>query len=91
MIQVWVKYSMGIHQRRSLKVGLSATIDLDHMRKLEDISITRRAKLSPIVNEVIGLGLEEYDKRIDAVKFKQDLEAAKELERIRKAAMGGQA
>lgn len=70
-------------------MGLSATVDLEHLRKLEDIAITRRAKLSPIVNEIIGLGLEYYESKIDEHKFRQDLEAAKELERIKQTTMGG--
>lgn len=81
---------MAILKRRALKVGLSATIDLEHMRKLEDISITRRAKLSPIVNEIIGLGLEKYDLDQDARSFRRDLEDAKEIERLRNAKVAKQ-
>ena len=62
-----------------MKCGLSATIDLDYMRKLEDITITRRAKLSPVVNEIIGLGLDKYDE----LEFTEDLKSVKREETLR--------
>ena len=52
---------MATYERRVRKGGLSATVDLAHLNKLDDITIARRSKFSPIVNEILGLGLEYYE------------------------------
>lgn len=70
-----------VKQRRVTKCGLNVTVDLEVFVKLDAISVERRAKLSPIVNEILKLGLKKYDDE----KFVEDLKAVKEDDlRIRK-------
>ena len=76
---------MSIRQRRQMKAGLSATVDLEVLRQVEDITITRRAKLSPIVNEILILGIQKYEEKSEAERFKKDLEDAKEIARLKAA------
>ena len=52
---------MGIEKRRKMKVVLNASVDARIVVKLEDIAISRRAKISPIVQEILELGIKYYE------------------------------
>lgn len=79
---------MGIQKRRKMTSGMSCTIETAKIVKLEDIAISRRAKFSPIVDEIIGLGIQKYDELEDERRFRKDLDDARELDRIKKASIG---
>ena len=68
-----------------MKSGLSVSIETKTLVKVQDIAIERRAKLSPIVQEILELGTQEYEKREDDRRYESDLKAAKEIERIKGA------
>lgn len=65
-----------VKQRKALKVGVNWSIDARIVVKLEDIAISRKAKLSPIVQEILELGIESYEAKI----FAEDLKSVKKDE-----------
>lgn len=70
-----------------MKSGLNASVDARIIVKLEDFAISRRAKFSPIVQEVLELGIEEYERREEERKFRTDLQAVKDAEALKKTTL----
>ena len=72
-----------VKNRTTVKVGVNWSIDARIVVKLEDIAISRKAKLSPIVQEVLSLGIQSYEvaetKRICAEMKKDEMVVARQF------------
>ena len=77
---------MSLKNRLRTKVGLSASIDARIIVKLEDIAIDQRRKFSPVVQDILELGLSSYEENKETREFKRDLEDVKAIEKVREVA-----
>lgn len=74
-------------KRTIVKVGVNWSVDARIVVKLEDIAISRKAKLSPIVQEILELGIQSYEVR----ETKQILDDLKRDEAMRAKTFNAQA
>jgi len=77
---------MSLKNRMRTKVSLSASVDARIIVKLEDIAIEQRRKFSPVVQDILDLGLSSYEEQKESREFKRDLEDAKAIEKVREIA-----
>lgn len=68
-----------VKKRTAVKVGVNWSIDARIVVKLEEIAISRKAKLSPIVQEILDLGIQSYE----VAETKQILEDLKRDDAMR--------
>ena len=62
---------------------MSATIETVKIVKLEDIAASQKTKFSTILDEIVGLGISEYERIEDERTFARDLKEIKREDEIR--------
>ena len=68
---------------------LNATVPLDLIVQVEELAKARKQPFSRTVEDLIVRGLKDVRREVEELEFARDLEAAKDVDRMKKSLFGG--